>query len=98
MTELGWEQVRAWRVRRHALAERAPDGDMLEVVSRLCESLREKLGQGFGAYLKPAAFRGRLCFGPSDGQLIRFTRPDAWLGHAIERPEPCALGALIVRG
>jgi hypothetical protein len=52
------------------------------------ESLREKLGQGFGAYLKPAAFRGRLCFGPGDGQKVRFTRPDVWLGHEISAPEP----------
>ncbi|HET8953973.1 MAG TPA: winged helix DNA-binding domain-containing protein [Solirubrobacteraceae bacterium] len=202
MTALGWEQVRAWRVRRHGLEVRAPAGAMLELASRLCgvhaqlmgsaeltlwarledldpdavatalwqdrtlvktwamrgtlhllpadelglwhaglgtyrhylkpawlrafditepqllelidavsdalggepltraelagavvertgdESLREKLGHGFGVYLKPAAFRGRLCFGPGDGQKVRFTRPDVWLGHAIDRPEP----------
>jgi hypothetical protein len=202
VSDLGWEQVRAWRVRRHGLAERAPAGALLETVSRLCgvhaqlmgsaeltlwarldgldpgavatalwedrtlvktwamrgtlhllpaqelglwhaglgtyrhylkpawlrafditeegldelvnavaealagepltraeladavvartgdESLREKLGQGFGAYLKPAAFRGRLCFGPGDGQRVRFTRPDVWLGREIDRPEP----------
>ena len=52
------------------------------------ESLREKLGQGFGAYLKPVAFHGRLCFGPGEGQRVRFTRPDVWLDHEIERPEP----------
>jgi hypothetical protein len=52
------------------------------------DSLREKLGQGFGAYLKPAAFRGRLCFGPGEGRRVRFTRPDVWLGHEIERPPP----------
>ena len=52
------------------------------------DSLREKLGQGFGAYLKPAAFRGLLCFGPGDGPRVRFTRPDVWLGHEVERPEP----------
>jgi Winged helix DNA-binding domain len=51
------------------------------------EGLREKLQQGFGAYLKPAAFRGRLCFGPGDGQKVRFTRPDVWLGREVERPE-----------
>jgi Winged helix DNA-binding domain len=202
VTALGWEQVRAWRVRRHALGARAPAGELLEVVSRLCgvhaqlmgsaeltlwarlealdreavatalwedrtlvktwamrgtlhllpagelglwlaglstyrhylkpawfkafeiteeelyeligavaaaldgapltraeladavarrvgdESLREKLGQGFGAYLKPVAFRGLLCFGPGDGQRVRFTRPDVWLGHEVEGPEP----------
>ena len=50
------------------------------------EHLREKLRQGFGAYLKPAAFRGRLCFGPGDGPKVRFTRPDVWLGREVERP------------
>jgi hypothetical protein len=29
--------------------------------------------------LKPAAFLGLLCFAPSDGQRVRFTRPDRWL-------------------
>ena len=58
------------------------------VVARLGdEGLREKLQQGFGAYLKPAAFRGRLCFGPGEGQKVRFTRPDVWLGHEVERPD-----------
>ena len=31
--------------------------------------------------LKPAAVRGVLCFAPSDGQKVRFTRPDRWLGE-----------------
>ena len=202
MTALEWEQIRAWRVRRHRLDARAPAEELLAVVSRLCgvhaqlmgsaeltlwarleglgrdavatalwedrtlvktwamrgtlhllpadelglwlagtgtfdhylkpvwfkafditeaqllelidavadalsgepltraeladrvaevagdDSLREKLGQGFGAYLKPVAFRGRLCFGPGDGQRVRFTRPDVWLGHAVEGPAP----------
>ena len=202
MSALEWEQVRAWRVRRHGLDARVPAGELLEVASRLCgvhaqlmgsaeltlwarlealereavatalwedrtlvktwamrgtlhllpadelglwlagtgtfdhflkpawfkafeitepqlneligavaaaldgepltraelahavvertgdEGLREKLGQGFGAYLKPVAFRGRLCFGPGDGQKVRFTRPDVWLGHTLEGPEP----------
>jgi hypothetical protein len=29
--------------------------------------------------LKPAAFAGHLCFGPSLGQRVRFTHPDTWL-------------------
>ena len=36
LTELGWEQVRAWRLARHGLAERAPAGELLAVTSRLC--------------------------------------------------------------
>jgi hypothetical protein len=34
---------------------------------------------GWGTILKPAAFAGYLCFAPSVGQRVRFTRPDAWL-------------------
>ncbi len=42
--------------------------------------LDDKLKGGFGDLLKPAAFRGDLCFAPSDGQRVRFARPDQWLG------------------
>jgi hypothetical protein len=42
--------------------------------------LDAKLKSGFGELLKPAAFRGHLCFAPSDGQRVRFARPDQWLG------------------
>jgi len=33
----------------------------------------------WGTILKPAAFTGHLCFGPSLGQRVRFTRPNTWL-------------------
>jgi hypothetical protein len=39
-----------------------------------------KLRGGFGDLLKPAAFRGELCFAPGDGRNVRFARPDQWLG------------------
>ncbi len=42
--------------------------------------LGEKLRDGFGAMLKPAAARGDLCFAPSLGPNVRFARPDQWLG------------------
>jgi hypothetical protein len=41
--------------------------------------LGEKLRESWGAMLKPAAALGRLCFAPSSGQQVRFTRPDRWL-------------------
>jgi hypothetical protein len=47
----------------------------------------------WGTILKPAAFTGRLCFGPSLGQRVRFTRPDSWLaarGAAID-PEAATI-------
>ena len=39
-----------------------------------------KLSESWGALLKPAAALGLLCFAPSKGQQVRFTRPDTWLG------------------
>jgi hypothetical protein len=41
--------------------------------------LGEKVRDNWGALLKPASFRGQLCFAPSQGQNVRFTRPDRWL-------------------
>lgn len=50
--------------------------------------LGDKLRESWGSMLKPAAFRGRLCFAPSDGQKVRFTSPESWLGASLtEEPE-----------
>jgi hypothetical protein len=43
------------------------------------EHLTGKLGEGFGALLKPSAFRGEMCFADPDGRNVRFTRPDRWV-------------------
>jgi hypothetical protein len=43
--------------------------------------LRELLRSGWGMLLKPAAFQGYLCFGPSEGQNVTFVQPSAWLGE-----------------
>jgi hypothetical protein len=66
----------------------ALDGDPLtreelaDKVARESKSpqLGEKLRESWGSLLKPATVRGVLCFAPSDGQRVRFTRPDRWLG------------------
>ncbi|HEX8769252.1 MAG TPA: winged helix DNA-binding domain-containing protein [Acidimicrobiales bacterium] len=44
------------------------------------EHMRERLGQGWGMLLKPAAFQGLLCFGPNQGRNVTFVRPDQWIG------------------
>jgi uncharacterized protein YcaQ len=55
-----------------------------------------KLAQSsWGAILRPAAFTGRLCFGPSLGQRVRFTRPDTWLA-AIAPPVDPQIATLAV--
>ena len=57
-----------------------------------------KLAEGsWGTILKPAAFTGRLCFGPSVGQRVRFTRPDTWVGAARKPVEPEAATADVTR-
>lgn len=58
-----------------------------------------KLGENsWGTILKPAAFRGHLCFGPSVGQRVQFTRPDTWLGaRARGKIDPQRVPADIAR-
>jgi hypothetical protein len=56
--------------------------DLVKEVGRLTGSaaLSTKLARSsWGTILKPAAFTGRLCFGPSLGHRARFTRPSSWL-------------------
>lgn len=42
-------------------------------------SLRELLRSSWGNALKPAAWLGLLCHGPSDGNRVTFTSPATWL-------------------
>ncbi|NYH91216.1 winged helix DNA-binding domain-containing protein [Actinopolymorpha rutila] len=68
-------------------------------VGRLSGSIAtgESLQGGWGGSLKPASFLGKLCFAPSDGQRVRFTHPDTWIGAAPVRPDEDAAIAEIVR-
>ncbi len=78
---------------------RALDGRILSreelatEVARLTGSskLGQKLRHSWGALLKPAAYRGFLCFAPSQGQNVRFTRPDQWLKESRRRAVQPAL-------
>ena len=51
----------------------------------------------WGTLLRPAAFTGLLCFGPSEGQLVRFTRPGSWLGCTLKAFDPQSAIAEITR-
>jgi winged helix DNA-binding protein len=62
------------------------DGDCLtreelvaRVEPRVGRALAKRLRSGWGEFLKPAARRGVLCFGPSRGQKVTFVRPDQWV-------------------
>ena len=60
------------------------------------DDLREPLTQGFGAILKPLAFRGLLCSGPPRGRNVTFVAPRAWLGDREPVPADEAIDALAV--
>lgn len=44
------------------------------------DDLPERMTGSWGSMLKPAAFRGALCFAPNEGRNVRFTHPAWWLG------------------
>ncbi len=56
-----------------------------------------KLRDSWGAYLKPASFRGALCFGPNRGRNVTFVSPQAWLGASPGPPPEEALDAVTRR-
>jgi Winged helix DNA-binding domain len=72
---------------------RALDGELMTreqlgtEVARVMGSkdVKEKIKGSWGPYLKPASFRGKLCFGPNDGQRVRFTAPASWLRGELDR-------------
>jgi len=57
----------------------------------------DPLRQSWGSTLKPAAFRGALCFAPSAGARVQFTHPESWLrpGRAVARER--AMPAIVRR-
>ena len=74
--------------------------ELMREVGRLTGSagFGDKIAQSsWGTILKPAAFSGRLCFGPSLGQRVRFTRPDSWLGTTRPPVDPGVASAAITR-
>jgi winged helix DNA-binding protein len=58
------------------------------------EELRGPLTQGFGAILKPLAFKGLLCSGPPRGRNVTFVAPREWLGPSEPVAAEDAIDAL----
>jgi len=52
------------------------------------QHLGSELGSGWGSLLKPMAWRGDLCFGPSQGNRVTFRRPDQASSRWAGVPEP----------
>lgn len=61
-----------------------------ELASKIADS-------SWGTVLKPSAFAGRLCFGPSLGQRVRFTSPNTWLSPPPESVDPQVATATVAR-
>jgi Winged helix DNA-binding domain len=60
------------------------------------DALRAPLTQGFGAILKPLAFRGLLCSGPLHGRNVTFVAPRRWLGEWTPVDTDEAIDRLVV--
>ena len=66
-------------------------GSEIERITR-SKGVKEKVQGSWGPYLKPASFQGRLCFGPNEGQRVRFTSPASWVkGELTVAPGDAAL-------
>src|SRR5215472_13204296 len=71
--------------------------ELLREAGRLSGSKTKLALNGWGTVLKPAAFAGRLCFAPSVGTRVRFTRPDTWLKQPGRALDPAAATAELTR-
>ena len=52
---------------------------------------------GWSTILKPAAMSGRLCFGPSIGQRVRFTHPGTWVTMSAPQMDSQTATATVTR-
>lgn len=59
--------------------------------------LKQVLQGSWGAVLKPAAFQGLLCFGPSEGRNVTFASPQQWLADWREVDTGSALAEILHR-
>jgi len=74
--------------------------ELMREASRLSRSkafASKQALNGWGTILKPAAFAGSLCFAPSIGPRVRFTRPDTWLKKTVRPLDPDAAAAELTR-
>jgi hypothetical protein len=73
-----------------------------ELAAALAEALgdpafADRVTSSWGTFLKPAAGRGLLAFGPDRGRNVTFVKPGAWLGVDMPGPAEDGLDAVLVR-
>lgn len=61
------------------------------------EALGKQLRSGWGTFLKPAAMRGSLAYGPDDGRNVTYVDPRDWLGVEMPTASEAALADVLER-
>jgi hypothetical protein len=91
--------VEAWTVLRPVVREALADGPLTraELIAAIVarpglDHLGLALKEGWGTLLKPLAWQGDLCFGPSRGSRVTFMRPEAASSGWTGIPEPDEAG------
>jgi hypothetical protein len=71
--------------------------ELIERVVKLTghPELAEPLSHSWGGVLKPAAFKGLVCFGPPRGRNVTFVSPASWLGPQPSVDPDTAIDALV---
>ena len=93
-----WDRMRA--VVREALAGPALTREELIsaiVAERQLSHLADELRSGWGTLFKPLAFQGDLCYGPSQGNRVTFTRPDVASSRWAGVPDPDDAAPIVIR-
>ncbi len=91
--------------RMRSVAREALDGPPLTreqliaaiVAERQLRHLGDELRSGWGTLFKPLAFQGDLCYGPSQGSRVTFTRPDVVSSRWAGVPEPDDAAPIVIR-
>jgi hypothetical protein len=66
------------------------------IARRKLRHIGEELRSGWGTLLKPLAWQGDLCFGPSRGNRVTFMRPEVASARWAGVPEPDAAAPIAV--
>ncbi|HEV2640007.1 MAG TPA: winged helix DNA-binding domain-containing protein [Actinocrinis sp.] len=66
------------------------------VADQRFHGLADQLRSGWGAVLKPLAWQGALCYGPSSGTKVTFTNPASLIPGWTSPPEPDEAASAVI--
>lgn len=96
--------AKRWATFREVVDEELADGprtreELASVVVRKrgLDRLAAEMSSGWGTVLKPLAWQGELCFGPSRGTRVTFTRPRDASARWRELPDPDEAAHIVIR-